>query len=111
MKIVSVILIIALILTVQCFENACNKISLSTNITSSKSDVVYNGEVKASWIENSESPILTQTSLEFDFFYLTVVDTSTILQTKDIKLFFDDHLFADSSVELKHVKNLGSNIN
>ena len=49
--------------------------------------------------------------MEFDFFYLTVVDTTTILTTKDIKLFFDDHFFADSSVELKHVKNLGSNIN
>ena len=60
MKISRVIFLIsALILTVRSFENACNKISLSTNITSTKSDVVYNGEVKNSWIENSENAILT----------------------------------------------------
>jgi hypothetical protein len=60
MKITRVmLLIISLLVAVQCFENACNKISLSTNITSTKSDVVYNGEVKNSWVENSENAILT----------------------------------------------------
>lgn len=37
----------------------CNKISLSTNISSTKSDVVYNGEVKNQWVEKSDDPILT----------------------------------------------------
>ena len=42
---------------------------------------------------------------------MTVVDIPSKLSNKDIKLFFDDHFFADSSAELKHIKNLGSNVN
>jgi hypothetical protein len=53
---------------------------------------------------------MSQSSLEFDYFYLTVVDTPKTLSSKDIKLVFDDLFFADTVAEIKHKKELSSNV-
>lgn len=85
----------------------CKKLQISTSAEyggEKKSweggDVVENGVVKEKWTSGSN---LMKSSQQIDYFYVRASE----LHAKNLQLIFDDHFFANSTVSISNVANVG----
>ncbi|CAK68853.1 unnamed protein product (macronuclear) [Paramecium tetraurelia] len=100
----NLLIYVFLISFVKCFESTCKYLHVSTDIDKSKDDIIKAGVPARQWVLEADTFQLVNNSVQMDYLYVSM-DNKIQLTQDMVQLEFDDHYFANSTLNIEHHQN------